>query len=51
MGRRSRIAATATAAFELASEERRTRARLDRDDSQRYYDRLRAEIRMQRGLI
>lgn len=51
MGRKSRTVSAATAAFELASEERRNRARLERDDSQRYYDRLRAEIRMQRGLI
>ncbi|WP_347754675.1 hypothetical protein [Agrococcus sp. ProA11] len=51
MERTSRIATAATAAFELASEARRNRTRLDRDDSQRYYDRLRAEITMQRGLI
>lgn len=51
MARKSRIARSAAAALDLVAEERRNRSRLDRDDSQRYYDRLRAELAMQRGLI
>lgn len=51
MGRKSSIARSAADALALATAERRNRARLDRDDSQRYYDRLRAELTMQRGLI
>lgn len=51
MGRKSSIDRRAAAALELAVEQRRNRTRLDRDDSHRYYDRLRAELTMQRGLI
>ncbi|MCH1884017.1 hypothetical protein [Agrococcus sp. ARC_14] len=51
MGRTSRIARKASDALALAVEERRNRTRLERDDSQRYYDRVRAELAMQRGLI
>lgn len=50
MGRTTRIART-VAAVEAAVAERRKRTRLERDDSQRYYDRLRAELAIQRGLI
>lgn len=50
MGRRS-TARHSAAALELAGEERRNRARIERDDSHRYYDRLRAELALQRGLI
>ncbi|GEK79031.1 hypothetical protein [Agrococcus baldri] len=50
MGRTSRIAHRAAAALELIAE-RRNRTRLERDDSQRYYDRIRTEVTMQRGLI
>ncbi|WP_206448133.1 hypothetical protein [Agrococcus sp. KRD186] len=50
MGRTSRIARS-IAAVDAAVEERRNRTRLERDDSQRYYDRVRAELSLQRGLI
>lgn len=50
MARTSRIARSAAAALARV-EERRNRTRLERDDSQRYYDRLRAELTAQRGLI
>lgn len=44
MGRKDRIP------HRIASEER-NRARLEREASERYYDRERAELRIQRGLI
>ncbi|ROR65856.1 hypothetical protein [Agrococcus jenensis] len=44
MGRTSRIP------HRIASEER-NRARVEREASARYYDRERAELRIQRGLI
>ena len=50
MGRTSRIARS-IGAVDAAVDERRNRTRLERDDSQRYYDRVRAELSMQRGLI
>ncbi len=50
MARTSRTARR-VAALELALEEGRHRSRLERDEAQRYYDRIRAELTMQRGLI
>lgn len=50
MGRKSRIPNSAVSALVLAAE-KRNRTRLERDDSQRYYDRVRTELTMQRGLI
>jgi hypothetical protein len=50
MGRNSRIERSAVAALALVTEQR-NRTRLERDDSHRYYDRVRIELRMQRGLI
>lgn len=50
MARKSRTARR-VAALELAVEEQRNRTRLERDDAQRYYDRIRTELTMQRGLI
>ena len=50
MGRKSRTARSAAAALELTAE-RRNRTRVEHDDAQRYYDRVRAELSMQRGLI
>lgn len=50
MARNRRITRGAAAALALAAEKRNC-TRLERDDSQRYYDRLRREITMQRGLI
>ncbi|SDS18017.1 hypothetical protein [Agrococcus carbonis] len=50
MARKSRIARSADAALAIVAE-RRNRTRLERDDQQRYYDRLRAELTTQRGLI
>lgn len=51
MGRKSSNTRSAVDALELAAEERRNRTRVERDDSHRYYDRLRAELAMQRGMI
>lgn len=50
MGRKSRITRSATAVLALVAEQR-NRTRLERDDSHRYYDRVRTELSMQRGLI
>lgn len=52
MGRKSRIRHGAAATIALTPHaEQRNRASLERDDTQRYYDRVRTELTMQRGLI